>query len=151
MSEDTPEYCGVGIRGVALTIDAFVWFLLFFVAVMPIAFVTGNIVVTDAGVQADLTGPPATVATLLWFSLALGYHTVTEYEYGQTAGKNLVKIEVASVDGSPVTLRAAAIRNVARLVDFLPVFYLVGIVLAARSDRHQRLGDRLADTVVVRS
>lgn len=145
------EHCGVGIRGVAIAVDAFAWFALFFVATFPVAVITGDLQVTEAGVDAHLTGAAGTAAFLLWLALSLGYHTIFEASYGQTAGKYLVKIEVADADGTRPTLRTSLVRNVARLVDVLPFFYVVGIVLAVVSDRHQRLGDRLADTVVVRS
>jgi uncharacterized RDD family membrane protein YckC len=53
-------------------------------------------------------------------------------------------------DGSPLSLGSSVVRNVLRLVDFLPVFYLVGIVSLVFSDANQRLGDRFGGTVVVR-
>lgn len=57
---------------------------------------------------------------------------------------------VCEVNGSPLSLRASLVRNALRLVDFLPVFYLVGIAALTTSDRKQRPGARVADTVVVR-
>ncbi|MBW3666803.1 MAG: RDD family protein, partial [Actinobacteria bacterium] len=57
---------------------------------------------------------------------------------------------VVMEDGSPVDWRASTIRNVLRVVDVLPLFYLVGAILVWNSDRRQRLGDRVAGTVVVR-
>jgi hypothetical protein len=44
----------------------------------------------------------------------------------------------------------AALRNLARPVDRLPLLYLVGGVTALLSGSHQRLGDMLAGTIVVR-
>jgi uncharacterized RDD family membrane protein YckC len=43
------------------------------------------------------------------------------------------------------------LRNVLRIVDFLPVLYLVGLVTVAVSQRNQRLGDLAAGTLVVRA
>lgn len=148
---DPPTRCGVGIRGVAMAIDSAVWFALLFVAIFPIAAVTGDVQTTGGTTSADLTGTPATVALLLWLGLALGYHTLLEWRFGRTIGKHLVSIRATGADGSPLTLRSSLVRNVSRLVDFLPFFYLVGIVLVSTSDRRKRLGDRLGDTVVVRS
>ena len=45
----------------------------------------------------------------------------------------------------------AVIRNVLRIVDALPFFYIIGLILISRSDKKQRLGDSLAKTVVVKS
>jgi len=46
----------------------------------------------------------------------------------------------------------AIVRNLLRIVDQLPaaIPYLLGAVLILNSSRRQRLGDRLAGTVVVR-
>ncbi|RYZ33954.1 MAG: RDD family protein, partial [Myxococcaceae bacterium] len=44
----------------------------------------------------------------------------------------------------------AALRNLARVVDRLPFLYLVGGTTALVSRSHQRLGDLLAGTIVVR-
>ena len=51
-------------------------------------------------------------------------------------------------DGADIGLGAAAVRTAARLVDGL-CFYAVGAVLISSSGRRQRLGDRLAGTLVV--
>jgi uncharacterized RDD family membrane protein YckC len=48
-----------------------------------------------------------------------------------------------------MTFNQALMRNILRLVDGL-VFYIVGIILIINSDRNQRLGDRVAGTVVLR-
>lgn len=146
----SPQECGVGIRGVAMAIDSGVWFVLLFVATYPIAAITGNIQTTASGTQADLTGIPAMVALLLWFGLALGYHTLLEWRFGKTIGKYLVSIKATADDGTPLSFRSSLVRNVARLIDFLPFFYLVGILLLLWSDRYKRLGDRVAETVVSR-
>jgi uncharacterized RDD family membrane protein YckC len=47
-------------------------------------------------------------------------------------------------------MQAALIRNILRIVDGLFV-YLVGAILVWKSDKRQRLGDRVAHTVVVRA
>jgi uncharacterized RDD family membrane protein YckC len=66
-----------------------------------------------------------------------------------TLGKKMVGIRVVREDGEHLTVAAAVVRNVVRLVDAL-VFYLVGFLFAIVSPRGQRLGDRVAGTVVVR-
>jgi hypothetical protein len=49
-----------------------------------------------------------------------------------------------------VTLGQAAIRNLVRIVDFLPVFYAVGMLTLFINGRGKRLGDFAAGTLVVR-
>lgn len=79
------------------------------------------------------------------------YHVLLEGRWGQTLGKRLLGIVVVREDGEPCTYAAATIRTGLRLVDALPVAYLVGLVAIALTERHQRLGDLLAGTVVVRT
>lgn len=151
MADSTWERrCGVGIRGVAMALDSVVWFGLFFVATTTVGALTGELQMTGGQVSADLTGLPALLAFVGWLGLAIGYHTLLEWRSGRTIGKRLVAIRVVQADGSPLTFRAALYRNLLRLVDWLPMFYVVGIVGVLTSDANQRLGDRLAETLVVR-
>lgn len=83
-------------------------------------------------------------------AVATIYHVTLEGLFGRTAGKALRGIEVRSEGGGPCTLRAAAVRTALRPVDWLPAGYLVGILAILITGRRQRLGDLLADTVVVR-
>jgi uncharacterized RDD family membrane protein YckC len=69
---------------------------------------------------------------------------------GRTIGKMAAGIRVVGPNGEPVTFLASGIRNILRLVDFLPVFYLAGAVTIVGTQRDQRLGDLAAGTVVVR-
>lgn len=78
------------------------------------------------------------------------YHVILEGTCGRTVGKALVGIEVIRTDGSPCTLRAATIRTAARVVDALPIGYALGLGSIVASHRRQRIGDRLADTIIVR-
>lgn len=79
----------------------------------------------------------------------LGYQTALEGYYGQTLGKRYRDIVVVTADGDDCTWVAAVVRNLLRIVDALPAFYLLGVVVAYVSDEHQRLGDVAADTRVV--
>lgn len=71
------------------------------------------------------------------------------FSRGQTPGKKLLKISVINDDLSPVTLGASMVRNLLRTVDFLPLFYLVGLVTMLSNKRFQRLGDLAAGTLVI--
>jgi len=68
---------------------------------------------------------------------------------GQTPGKKLFGIAVVNDDLSPVTLGTSLIRNLLRTIDFLPLFYLAGIVTMLSNRRFQRLGDLAAGTLVI--
>lgn len=133
-----------------MAIDSTVWFGLFLLAGTVVGAVTGQIETGASGVETNLEGAPAMAALVLWLGLAIGYHALLEWRFGKTVGKYLVSIEVIEDDGSSPTLRAAIVRNLLRIVDWLPLFYVVGIVALVASDRKKRIGDRVGGTVVVR-
>lgn len=89
----------------------------------------------------------AAIASTLGFL----YHVALEGRFGQTVGKRWFGVVVVSGDGRPCTYRAAFVRTAGRLVDALPVGYLVGLAAILLTPRDQRLGDLLAGTVVVRA
>jgi uncharacterized RDD family membrane protein YckC len=68
---------------------------------------------------------------------------------GQTPGKRALGIAVLNDDGTPVRWPAALTRNLLRAVDFLPLFYGVGLVAMLINRDFKRLGDLAAATVVV--
>jgi len=145
-----PDRCGVGIRGVAMTIDSVVWVALFMLVVTLVGAVTGKLETGGGEVSSQLDGTPALVALALWFAASIGYHTLLEWRFGKTIGKYLVSIQVRGPDGSTPSLRSSLARNVTRLVDWLPFLYVVGIMLIALSEQNERLGDKLGRTAVVR-
>ncbi|WP_248516743.1 RDD family protein [Salinarchaeum laminariae] len=143
--------CGIGIRGVAMAIDSVVWFALFFVSTYAIAAATGQVETTPEGTNAELEGTLGTVGLLVWLSLGIGYHALLEWRSGKTLGKYLVGIKVVEEDDTSLSLGSSLVRNLLRIVDWLPLFYLLGIVLIAVSEERNRLGDRVGGTAVVRT
>jgi uncharacterized RDD family membrane protein YckC len=83
--------------------------------------------------------------------ITLAYFVLLEGAFGATVGKVVLGIRVRALDGTRIGFGAAAIRNLARVVDGFPYLipYLVGAIAVSRSDIDQRLGDRWAKTVVV--
>ena len=69
---------------------------------------------------------------------------------GRTPGKRWTGLRVVKVGGGPVGFVASALRNILRIVDALPGFYLVGILCVLFTRNNQRLGDLAASTLVVR-
>lgn len=65
---------------------------------------------------------------------------------GKTIGKRIVRIKVNREDTLAPAVSASVIRHLCEVIDSL---FLIGLVLAARSGRKQRLGDRAAKTFVV--
>lgn len=83
------------------------------------------------------------------FLLEWGYPVFFELRSGSTPGKRALALSVVHVDGSPLTLGSALLRNLVRFIDFLPIGYLVGLVSTLLSSRFQRLGDLAAGTLVI--
>jgi len=80
------------------------------------------------------------------------YFIVLEWLWeGRTLGKRIFGLRVITADGSPASFTAVLIRNLVRIVDFLPAFYGIGLLAIVVSSRSQRLGDLAAGTFVVRA
>jgi uncharacterized RDD family membrane protein YckC len=91
------------------------------------------------------------VISLSGFLLILGYFVLFEsLNAGRSPGKAMTGLRVVLVTGGPVGARASLLRNVARFADWLPSWYIVGAILILVTSNHQRLGDMLAGTLVVR-
>lgn len=97
--------------------------------------------------------PPGLAAPLfatLNFLLSWGYHVFFEVrERGQSPGKRLLGLRVVDGRGLPLTVEQSFVRNVVRVLDFAPVFYGVGAAVALLDPYRRRLGDLVADTLVV--
>jgi uncharacterized RDD family membrane protein YckC len=88
---------------------------------------------------------------LFYFLLYFGYYAFFEIVWnGQTPGKRKVGIRVIKDDGRPLTPAESIGRNLMRIVDWLPLFYGVGIICAFFSKGNKRLGDLVAGSLVVR-
>lgn len=90
------------------------------------------------------------VAIILQFILSSGYGIFTEWLMnGQTFGKRFFHIRVIDCSGLPLQLYQVILRNILRPIDQLPLFYLTGGLTCFFSLHFQRLGDHLANTVVI--
>ncbi|MCL1912616.1 MAG: RDD family protein [Eubacteriaceae bacterium] len=79
-----------------------------------------------------------------------GYYMIFEILMkGRTPGKALVKIRVVLKDGRAADLSGLVLRNLIRLVDSLPFFYIVGILCMFINKDSRRLGDIAAGTIVI--
>lgn len=68
---------------------------------------------------------------------------------GRTPGKKLSGLRVVSRGGGRISPRQAVLRNLLRLVDMLPAYYLVGLAWMASDKLRRRVGDVVAGTVVI--
>ncbi|ADO70865.1 RDD family protein [Stigmatella aurantiaca] len=96
-------------------------------------------------------GFASALSVVIYFLVDWGYAITLETAWsGQTVGKRLLSLRVIQESGVRIGFYHAALRNLARPVDRLPFLYLVGGLSALLSRSHQRLGDMLAGTIVVR-
>jgi uncharacterized RDD family membrane protein YckC len=163
LSIDTPELvgielplAGIGSRCVALIVDSVVQSFsmaaliilgLIFVAVLP----QGSSVqhATSSGGSAKWA---VAVVILIPFLLQWGYFSLFEaFWNGQTPGKRLLNLRVIQQSGRPIGLFESLGRNLIRIIDMVPGFYLVGAICIFANRRQQRLGDMVAGTLVVHS
>jgi len=146
-------YAGLGSRFGAAILDFLVLLAITVVVAIPFGLLAGAFWLTFgtpglSWFSQVLWGP----FTFLLFGLWIVYFSYFESTTGQTPGKRALGLRVISTaTARPPDLGHALVRNVLRIVDWLPGLYLVGFVVALVTPQKQRLGDLLADTVVVRS
>jgi uncharacterized RDD family membrane protein YckC len=143
-------------RGIALLIDLFILGLALGTAPYIFGERTTELMVRDGEpfIRTVFVPSPWHVRVVLlgWF----GYLIVTERLFEATLGKRLTGIWVVKVDFSPISVKAAVLRQLTHLVPLvvLPIPpiapYLVGSIIALVSQDRRRRGDRLAGTLVVR-
>ena len=131
---------GVRWRVVPIILDGLILLAVGYV----IALATGN--TAEDGFGFEFTG----VVALLYILLAFAYYIAMEAIIGATVGKLLLGLRVVKSNWSPIGWRAAAIRNILRIVDGF-FFYAVGAIVMCLNARRQRLGDLAAGTVVTRA
>ena len=156
---DTPEQvelaynvAGVGSRFVAALLDGLIIGAFFVVEILAVVMIGAAATVTPgAGAVAESAGKWF-VAFVIFvnFAIVWGYFALFEaYWHGQTPGKRAMKLRVIKDSGRQITLFEALARNLVRVVDYLPSFYLVGVITMLCNKRNQRLGDLVAGTMVV--
>lgn len=118
-------------------------------------FIAGIIIGLYYGVSllGRLADPEVLVLTFVFWAWAtqLFYFTIFEYLWkGFTPGKRIFGIRVADRHRGRLDFITVFTRNVVRIFDFVAFLYLVALFVMARSERIQRPGDMVADTVVLR-
>lgn len=89
---------------------------------------------------------------LLIAAVLMGYPVVSEtLMRGRTIGKRALGLRAVTIEGAPIRLRHASLRMMGGLVDrFLPPLGVTGMLFVMGTSRHQRVGDLLAGTIVIR-
>ena len=146
------DIAGIGSRGAAAIVDTVIQS----VALTVIFFaLTAGLAAGSAFLSVG-SGPGAATLFLALFVLAVfaiadGYFILFEIIWnGQTPGKRMVGIRVIRENGYPMRPIDAVIRNLVRIVDWLPGAYGIGVLTMLLNKRSKRLGDFASGTIVVR-
>jgi len=88
---------------------------------------------------------------LLTFFVMFFYYIIFEAgKRGASPGKRVMGLRVVDTSGAPISFGQSFIRNMLRFADGMPLFsYGFGLLSTLMTQRFQRLGDLLANTVVV--
>lgn len=132
-----------GIRALASLLDLvflFVYYLICFFIVASIFVPAGNY---------------DSMMIAFWFlfmPIWLFYSPVCEMMFkGQTLGKLICGIRVVSMNGENVNSEQSAMRWVFRILDLWICFGSLAIIFCSASEKGQRLGDNLAETLVIKA
>jgi len=156
------EYVGVGRRFVALIVDGIILVIFQNVLFRGMSIMglhsSGNITTTEGDAAHMLAYWLRHLDTYAVLQIAIStiipfvYFIIMEAALGATTGKMLLGVRVVRLDGSSISWGQSITRNLLRVIDHIPygIPYLLGAILIWTSPARQRLGDRIAQTVVVR-
>lgn len=127
------QYVGIGPRLVAVIIDGIILFII-------------ELILTTIFGQNQVG-----LSSLIDLVILVAYYTVMEATRGASVGKMVMGLRVVRQDGGPISWTESLIRNLLRIIDALPFAYIVGAIIMSTNPLKQRLGDKVAHTVVIRS
>jgi uncharacterized RDD family membrane protein YckC len=136
-----------GILSIATMVAMLLGAFLVFSGALSLSYVMETL-----GLHDQTVGAAFMIIFLLVFLLGMmllthGYFVFFEYKKnGQTPGKKIFGLKVVTIDGSPLSLGQCLLRETLRYVDIMLV--LPGLLAFLLTQKHQRLGDLLAGTMV---
>jgi uncharacterized RDD family membrane protein YckC len=152
------EVAGLGSRCIAWIIDSIILGMGIFVLVIVVLAMSSfsEQIVKDLGhsVEKSQRGGQLDLPFYLYAIIVLvsGFSNLLYYGLsellmrGQTIGKRQVNLRVVKANGFALDGSSLFLRNVFRVIDHIPVLWVVPFV----SQRSQRLGDMIAGTLVVK-
>ncbi|MCY3885887.1 MAG: RDD family protein [Gammaproteobacteria bacterium] len=127
---------GISARAQAFLIDELIKIALLVILTLVVALIP----TADIGMLLSLLGAFA----LNWF-----YGVAFEiFNDGRTPGKNVANLKVVNSDGTPIRLAPSLLRNLLRFLDVM-LFCVPALVSMSMSKGFKRIGDHVADTVVI--
>lgn len=147
MEQQPTNYAGLRDRFLALLIDLAVFCIVFF----PVTRIFKGVwlmATSDHLWQISwlITDP----LCLVFLLVMLAYYVLLEGYFGWTIGKLVMGIRVVLKGNGSPGVNKALVRNLLRIIDGLPAFNILGIVLILLTKERTRLGDLVAGTRVVK-
>lgn len=131
-------------RWIACVID----YIIYFLATTFVSYVFGKRVIDNDGDHVwQLTGMPGFFAIVLpWL---LFFPLIESFNDGQTIGKAIFRIKAVKEDNSRLSFGNSFARHLFDLIDYLPFLGIAGLVVASNNKNKQRVGDLVAQTIVI--
>src|SRR4030088_2593822 len=131
------QVAGLGTRAIAQLLD---------LLIVSGVLVAVYFVAAAASITGATTG--VLIAVMGSFVVIFGYFWVSESLWsGQTVGKKAFRLRAVGDRGEPLTFGQAGIRNIVRIVDFLPYAYGVGLIVLFVNGNGKRLRDPSAGAI----
>jgi uncharacterized RDD family membrane protein YckC len=135
------ETAGVASRVWAGAVDLAIQF-----AVLVV--VSGVLASMGAGSGSGVNTAMAILVAVILMGYPVFFETLMR---GRTPGKRVFGLRAVTLEGAPIRLRHAVLRMMGGLVDrFLPPLGVTGTLMVLGTARHQRVGDLMAGTIVIR-
>ena len=140
------ELAGLGSRFLAFLIDFMIQCMTIFLIIVLIY--SSELSLYSGG---EIDSYITALGIVVVFMIYNGYFIFWEMLMnGQSPGKRILNLMVIKETGEAITFFDSALRNIIRVIDFLPSFYLVGSVIMVFNENYKRIGDMAANTIVVK-
>lgn len=144
------DVAGPGSRAYAFVIDFHIRLILAIAWFIGLALLTVGELAPAKVTNGDRTTTYVFAAVLPALAIYFLYHPVVEVLMrGRSPGKRMASVRVVTTGGATPSVGAILIRNLFRLIDSLPVMYVVGVIATLATARSVRIGDLAAGTVLV--
>lgn len=144
------ELAGIGSRFLAALVDHLFQILILLAVWFAMSYVSQALSMA----RVFRSGAPLwvqAVLTVTTFAVLFGYFTTFELIWaGRTPGKRITGLRVVRDNGYPIDAYSSIVRNLVRMLDFIPPPYGAGLVSVFVSRDYKRIGDFAAGTIVIK-
>ena len=138
---------GAGSRVGAVVVDTAIQAVAFFIVVLIAVWMAFDLGADIFDQTMERLSNIAAAVLILYFIIFFGYFLIFEIiTKGQTPGKKIFGLRTIRTNGQPITFIQSIIRNVVRVtLDNMGL----GVIMMLFTKNHTRLGDTLANTIVI--